>query len=126
MTYFLLLPLFLLWLICAIAATATTRFVPQLNQLFPYVWRVSLWATIGCVLANATLLWILSLMERAGAPLALGSFAEQAFQLTFGLTLLAGPLLASAAGWSAGALLGALLGFLDGRRKLLKPLLTAQ
>ena len=118
MTYFLLLPLFLLWLICAIAATAATRFVSQLNQLFPYVWRVSLWATIGCVLANATLLWMLSLMERAGAPLFMGSFAEQAFQLTFGLALLAGPLLASAAGWSAGALLGALLAFLHGRRKL--------
>ena len=126
MTYFLLLPLFLLWLICAIAATAATRFVSQLNQLFPYVWRVSLWATIGCVLANATLLWMLSLMERAGAPLFMGSFAEQALQLTFGLALLAGPLLASAAGWSAGALLGALLAFLDGRRKLLKPALTAQ
>ena len=126
MTYFLLLPLFLLWLICALGATATTRLVPQLNQLFPYVWRISLWATIGLVVANATLLGMLQLMQHAGAPLALGSFEEQAFQLAFGLAVLAGPTLASAAGWTAGALLGCLLAFLAGRRELLKLALPAE
>lgn len=116
MTYFLVLPLFILWLLGACAMTAASRFVPPLRHLFPWVWRICLWATLGVIAANAVMACTLAMIGSAGQPFAPGSFADELSRLAIGMAVLAGPLLASATGWSAGALLGAVLALLKTRR----------
>ncbi len=115
MTWFLVLPFFLLWLVMAAGATAAARFVPQLHHLFPYVWRISLWATIGWVAASAALFGLLHLMDGAGPLFEAGSVGEQLFHVTVALAMFAGPFLACAVGWSLGVLLGIVLAYLKGR-----------
>ena len=113
MIYFILLPLFALWLVLAAGATALTRFVPQLKELFPYVWRISLWATLGCIVANATLIWLVGSLKLLPSL----EHADPAYAAAMGVALLASPLVAAGAGWLIGAVLGAFLGFMHGRRR---------
>lgn len=121
MTYFLVLPLFILWVLGACAMTAASRYVPQLRLLFPWVWRICLWATLGVIAANAVMVWALTILGSVDHPFMPGSFADELSRLAIGVAVLAGPLLASAAGWSAGALLGAVLALLKTRRKAAPP-----
>jgi hypothetical protein len=116
MTLFLILPVLLAWLLCAAGASAATRFVPQLRQLFPFVWRISLWASLGCCAALGALAWFLFVIVPGPQPVAAGSWAEQAYTMTVALAVFAGPVLAAAAGWSAGALIGLLLALSHVRR----------
>ncbi len=117
MTYFLVLPLLVMWLLAAAGATAATRMIPQLNHLFPWAWRISLWATLGCIVGNAILLLLLSNAHHLGLPSDMGSFADELFKLGMGLTVLLGPIFVSAVGWIAGAIIGALLAFSRTRRQ---------
>ena len=116
MTLFLIVPLFVLWLLSAVVATVATRFVPQLKQLFPFVWRISVWATLGSLASTALLLWMIELAARTGQPFPAGSFGHDLFALYMGLAVIAGPLLAIVAGWTAGALLGTVLALVATRR----------
>ncbi len=117
MTYFLVLPLFVMWLLAAVGASAASRIIPQLNHLFPWVWRISLWATLGCAVGNAILLLLLSNADRLGQPFDTGSYADELYKLGVDLAVLIGPMFVSALGWIAGALIGALLAFSRTRRK---------
>ena len=116
MTYFLVLPFFVLWLVFATGATVATRLVPQLQPLFPYAWRISLWASVGCVLVNAILMWLWTTMPHAVAAPATGTLEKDASQLALLLVVFAGPVLGSVTGWLAGALLGIALAYRRGRR----------
>jgi hypothetical protein len=110
MLYFIVIPAFVLWLVAAAMAVGMTKAVPRIAYAFPYVWRVSLWATLGFIAANALLIVLL-----AGGMFALdGASTEKtvsggAVRMLWGVGALAGPLVASATGWFFGAVFGAAL-----------------
>jgi hypothetical protein len=126
MLYFLVVPLFILWLLLAGAMLAASRFVPQLRLLYPWVVRICLWSTLGVIVANGAMVWLLTMLDHAGQPFLPGSFADELFRLAVGLAVVAGPLLASACGSSAGALLGAVLAFLKTGRAATSQALPAR
>jgi branched-subunit amino acid permease len=112
MTYFLILPAFVLWLIVAGTAALVARLVPALSVAYPYVWRIALWATAGLIAANAALVALLALgFVALGDGMAPSSAGHDAFQLLLGLTAIGGPVVASALGWLVGAVLGFALGY---------------
>jgi hypothetical protein len=110
MLYFIIIPAFVLWLAAAALAVGVTKSVPRIAYAFPYVWRVSLWATLGFIAANALLIALL-----AGGSFALDEASSEktasggAMRMVWGVGALAGPLVASAAGWFFGAVFGAAL-----------------
>ena len=109
MAYFFILPAFVIWLLFALGAVGLTKSASPLAAAYPYVWRVSLWASIGVLVANALLIALLALgfvaLEGTG-----GDPANDApIRFIFGLSAVVGPILVSAAGWFTGALLGTYL-----------------
>ncbi|MES2018195.1 MAG: hypothetical protein V4484_17040 [Pseudomonadota bacterium] len=119
MAYVFILLAFVLWLLFAAAAMLTTRLTPRLATVYPYAWRVSLWGTVGFLVANAMLLGLLALgfmaMDtRHPAP----SLTQDAAKIAWALAALGGPFIASALGWMAGCPFGVLLAFLRARRSL--------
>ena len=108
MAYFLILPVFVIWVLFACAAIVATRSFPSLSGAFPSVWRIALWATVGVVAANAALVLLLTVgFATIGSSAPPESAGRDVFQFVWGLTAIGGPLLASLLGWVAGAGLGA-------------------
>lgn len=110
MAYFLVLPAFALWLIVAALAVAIVKTVPRLASIYPYAWRVSVWATVGFVIANVALAVAVAVgfvaVDRYSAE---PSAMRDAAQATLGVTAIVGPFIASALGWLAGAVFGLIL-----------------
>jgi hypothetical protein len=117
MAYFVVVPAFVLWLLIAAAAIIAIRAVPRLTSAYSYVLRISIWATIGVVAANALLICLLTLgfgaLERTEP---LPSTAHDILRVAWGLAAIGGPIIASGLGWIAGCTIGADLAFLRGRR----------
>ena len=112
MAYFLILPVFVIWLLFACAAIIATRSVPSLSGAFPYVWRITLWATVGLVAANAALVLLLAFgIVTAGSSVTPESAGRDVFQFVWGVTAIGGPLVVSPLGWLVGAALGAVFAF---------------
>lgn len=110
MAYFVILPVFFLWLVVAAIGLVIIRKDSQISHIYPYAWRVVLWSTGGFVLANVLLMILV-----VGAVGVLGpgsperTVGRDALQLFVGLGGIVGPIPASLIGWLAGAVLGALL-----------------
>jgi len=107
--YFFLAGAFLFWLVIATIAIASVRAIPALRSMFPLVWRVAVWATVGLIAANI----LLGLVIAAGF-LVLPSESDpsagrEALQVGLAFTALLGPFAASAVGWLGGAIFGVLL-----------------
>jgi hypothetical protein len=119
MLYFIILPAFALWLVLAALTVGMTKSVPRFAFAFPFVWRISLYATLGFVIANAVLVLAL-----AGSSFAVGrqpSAAAEgagALQILWGVGAVVGPIIASAAGWLFGAVTGAALSLRHRQRSL--------
>lgn len=108
MTYFFILPAFVVWLIIGVAFLVFVRTRP----LYPYAWRVVLWSSVGFVITNVLLLIVvagaMALMGPAPAE-AERTMGRDALQLIVGLGAFVGPVFASLLGWVAGAGAGVLL-----------------
>lgn len=116
MGYFLVLSLFLLWLIVAVAAVLLTRRLPALQPAYPYVVRIVAWATIGIVLSNSVLVLGLFLTGRQ-LPAHPADLFDHAMVITWAIALVLGPLPASAAGWLGGAVIGVCLALFHQRAR---------
>jgi len=105
------------WLVVATLAVGIIRSVPRIAPAFPFVWRIALWATLGFLAANALLLLLLG-----GGFLAFGAQASAvnagggAARVLWGIGALAGPVIASVAGWSFGGIVGAVLALMHRQR----------
>lgn len=110
MLYFIIVPAFALWLVVATVAVGITKSVPRIAYAFPYVWRISLWATLGFIGANALLVLLLT-----GGLFALDEPSSQvtagggAARILWGVGAVAGPLVASAVVWFFGGVIGVAL-----------------
>lgn len=110
MLYFIILPAFALWLVLAAVAVCITKSVPRVAFAFPFVWRISLWATLGFVIANAVLiLFLAGGFSAVGTQPSAGTEGGGALHILWGVAAIAGPIIASAAGWLVGAAVGAAL-----------------
>ncbi len=116
MMYFVVAVLFVLWLVVAAGAVAATRFIAPLRPLFPFVWRMCLWATIGFLVADAALVGLMVVTSGFDPTFVRGTIGDEILRFVVQLAILVGPLVASAIGWLAGLLLGILLAFLRQRR----------
>lgn len=106
MPYFFLLPAFIAWLLLSGAITLTARRLPSLKPWYPYVMRVSVWATIGTLTANLILISLLALGVRSLDGLQTGTTVHDGLQVIWGLSAIFGPFAVSALGWIGGAGLG--------------------
>jgi hypothetical protein len=117
MAYFLIVPAFILWLLIAAATIYATRTIPRLAAGYPYAMRISVWATVGFIIANSVLIGLLgfgfvALDSLVPSP----STTRDVLQVAWALTAIGGPIVASALGWIAGCILGAVLAFRRSRR----------
>lgn len=110
MLYFIILPAFALWLVLATLAVGVTKSVPRIAFAFPFVWRISLWATIGFVVANAVLVVLLTggffAIDRQPSAATEGG---DTMRILWGVGAVVGPIIVSTAGWLLGAVMGAAL-----------------
>ena len=107
MLYFLVLPIFLLWLAGAGLAVAVCRWARRFRPAFPFAWRMALWASLGFLSANALL--ILSVVLGLGIAERAPAGAGQVLGNLSAVGALVGPPLISGAGWLLGLLVGAIL-----------------
>lgn len=116
MIYFIIAPLFVLWLVTAAIALAATRFITPLRPMFPHVWRMCLWPTIGFIVAVGALMALTMLLIGFDMPLERGTMIDDIVRTVMGLAIGLGPLVAAVIGWLGGLLLGMALAFLRQRR----------
>ncbi len=116
MAYFIVAVLFILWLGVAGIALAATRFITPLRPMFPHVWRMCLWATIGFIVAVGAFFGLTMLLMIVDIPRERGPIIDAIFSTFMGLVMGLGPLLAAVVGWFGGLLVGMVLAFLRQRR----------
>ena len=110
--------------ILAVALLATITLlcaiVPGLRSGFAYAWRVWLWSSLGCVVANVpvfALYFVPAALERTGTTPAPG-FGRSVLSVVLAGGLLLGPIIASGVGFVGGAAVGL---FLAARATRLRP-----
>ncbi len=113
MTYFLVLPAWLLAVLAMGAVTVAVRVVPRLSPAYRYAWRVLLWSSIGFVVANGAMVGLYLLVARADTSGAAGDAAK----VGIAAALFLGPVVASAVGFVGGAAAGAVLAWRSGARR---------
>ena len=117
MAYFLILPAFVVWLIVAGVSTVIAKKFSRFPVAYPFVWRISVWATLGFVVANVLLIVLLALgfiaLEDASAD---HSSSRDTFQIVWGLTAIGGPVIVSVLGWLLGAVAGVVLALIHYKR----------
>jgi len=116
MAYFIIIPIFVLWLVVAGAAIVGTRKIPSLNFAYPYVIRACTWATIGFLVANVALVLSLASSAQLLSELPNQFSGRSVLEMIWGLAAILGPVPASAIGWLAGAFLGFFLAYREGRK----------
>jgi len=103
-------------LLCAI--------VPGLRSGLAYAWRVWLWSSLGCVVANVpvfALYFVPGALERTGTTPAPG-FGRSVLSIVLAGGLLLGPIIASGVGFVGGAAVGLFLAARATRLRSNKPL----
>jgi MFS family permease len=108
MTYFFVLPVFVLAMLALAVAAILCATVPKLRWALPFAWRVLVWSGVGCVLANLPVFALHAVpfaLERSGLTPAQGT-TKNLLGVAFAAGLLFGPIVASAAGFFGGALFG--------------------
>ncbi|MES3023475.1 MAG: hypothetical protein V4857_18070 [Pseudomonadota bacterium] len=108
MAYFIILPVFVVWLMVAGVAMAACRLIPSFADAWQYVWRVALWATVGFVAANAVL-WLF--LIPALGPMPSKTVGGGLLHYIRALVAIGGPLLVTPIGWSIGSAVGLFLGY---------------
>ena len=94
MPYFFVVPAFLVWLLIAGSATLAARSLPSLAPVYPFVWRISLWSTLGFIAGNLVLIALLWLGFAAIGPSPTQpSTAHGAAQVAWVVSALLGPVL---------------------------------
>jgi membrane protein YqaA with SNARE-associated domain len=104
MTFITIVAVFFIWLLLAIVSTVASRFLSLLRPAYPYLWRISLWSSIGLFISSAVFV----------LPLLFGVviFAESLQPNTM--------INMSLIGCSAGCLLGVIIGIVLAQRKILR------
>ncbi|PWF44686.1 hypothetical protein [Massilia glaciei] len=107
MAYFIILPVFVVWLLVAGAAMVACRLIPSCADAWQYVWRIALWATVGFIVANAAL-WFFLMPALAAMPS--NSDSSGMLKSLWGLVAIGAPFLITPIGWAIGAAIGFFLG----------------
>jgi len=122
--YFIVAVGFILAAVLLATITLICAIVPGLRSGFPFAWRVWLWSSLGCVVANVpvfVLYFLPEALERTGTtpPPGVGRNVRGVV-LAGGLLL--GPIIASVAGFVGGAAAGLVLAARATRLRSNKPL----
>lgn len=111
MPYFLVAVGFALANIVLATVTLACLVAPRLRRGLPFAWRVWLWSSVGCVVANlpiVALYLVPAALERAGVTPAPG-VGKSALGVMLAVGLMIGPIVASAFGFIGGAAAGLIL-----------------
>ena len=114
MVYFVLLPIFIMWLLLATAMVLLARLKPSLQHMYPIALGIAVWSSIGFIAANLVLILLIWIGGQFVASDNVGSI-HQILQLVFGLMVLVGPIAASAIGWAGGLVLGCIFSYKKSR-----------
>jgi len=109
--YFIVAAGFILAVALLATITLLCALVPGLRSGFPYAWRVWLWSSVGCVVANIpvfALYFVPGALERTGTTPAPG-FGRSVLSVGLAGGLLLGPIVASGVGFFVGAAAGLFL-----------------
>lgn len=111
MTYFVVLPVFLVWLASGLIAITVLRAKAPAWSGIALVVHVFLWSTLGVILANALLIAVLALgASHVPEASASSSVAQDVLRMLWGMLSILGPFAASALGWLFGVMVGIGLG----------------
>jgi hypothetical protein len=102
---------FILGVVLLATITLICTIVPGLRPGLPFAWRVWLWSSVGCVVANApvfALYFVPEALERTGTTPAPG-VGRSVLTVVLAGGLLLGPIIASAVGFVGGAAVGLVL-----------------
>ena len=124
MPYFFVMAGFILATFILAAITLACAVVPGLRPGFPFAWRVWLWSSVGCVVANVpvfALYFVPVALERSGTMSASG-VGRSVLNVMLAGGLLLGPIIASAVGFVGGATAGLALGLRATRLQSNRPL----
>jgi hypothetical protein len=103
---------FVIFTLCALAATVATLVASGLRFLLPFVWRMWLWSSIGFLIANLAFLAVIySLLNNVGIAGGAPTTPSPSGVLLVGVVVV-GPFVVSALGIAAGAVLGWYLAWL--------------
>jgi hypothetical protein len=108
MPYFFVVPAFVLAALAMSAASILCAAVPRWRGAFPFAWRILLWSSVGCIVANIPMfgLYLVPLgLQRAGVTPDMAA-DNTALRIVFVACLLIGPFVASAAGYLGGVFIG--------------------
>src|SRR5580692_3212856 len=116
MPYFLVAAAFAMFTVGAAIGTVFARVFVPLRSVFPFVWRIWLWGSLGFLVANALFLlgfWsvLLPVMDVKSLP----SWLHGILSVVAGVTVVLGPFIISGVGVGGGALLGCVFAWRSGR-----------
>lgn len=93
-----------MWLVFAITIFLISKYNLNFKSFYPFILGISIWATIGFILANLgfSLLFVLGLLSTKGEE---ASNANDIIRIILGILFIVGPVVVSILGWLGGALL---------------------
>ncbi len=109
MPYFFVLPVVGVVVLLLGGFALACRLLPSLRPLFPFAWRILLWATVGVVAANGAVFALYLVPAFAPEGLAADQGTRGFLKMILAAGLLVGPLVATALGFMAGSTLGVFL-----------------
>ncbi len=104
MGYFIILPLFIFSVLLMSVCSILCAVVPSWRRMSPFAWRILVWSSLGCILANIPILGLYLLpwaLQQLGVVPGQG-VGSSALKYVFMACLLIGPFVASAGGYAGG------------------------